>query len=59
MLTATNTDGDSDSIACMAGALAGAYVGIDGIKASWRSGVERSGELFALGRRLFAAARAE
>jgi len=59
VLTATNTDGDSDSIACMAGALAGAYVGIDGIRSAWTARVERSSELFDLGRRLAQAARAE
>jgi ADP-ribosylglycohydrolase len=52
--TAVNTDGDSDSIACIAGALSGARLGLDAIPAAWRAGVERSAELHALGARLAA-----
>jgi len=31
VLCAANTNGDSDSIACMAGAISGAYLGINAI----------------------------
>jgi ADP-ribosylglycohydrolase len=57
--TAANTDGDSDSIACMAGAIAGAYVGASGIPERFRSSVENSAALHDLGRRLFERARSE
>jgi ADP-ribosylglycohydrolase len=40
--TAVNTDGDSDSLACIAGALSGAYNGIEAIPSQWRREVENS-----------------
>lgn len=52
VLTATNTDGDSDSIACIAGALSGAFNGLEAIPASWRDQVEDSPRLHALAERL-------
>jgi ADP-ribosylglycohydrolase len=58
VLTAANTDGDSDSIACIAGSIAGAYVGASGIPERWRRGVERAAELERLARLLYRAARA-
>lgn len=55
VLTAANTDGDSDSIACIAGSITGAYVGASGIPERWRRTVERAGELEEIGRRLYRA----
>jgi ADP-ribosylglycohydrolase len=56
VLTAANTDGDSDSIACIAGSIAGAYVGANGIPERWRRRVERAAELEDVARRLHRAA---
>jgi ADP-ribosylglycohydrolase len=39
------TRGDSDSIACLAGAFAGAHLGIGAFPAEWRGQIEYSGEL--------------
>ncbi len=39
------TSGDSDSIACIAGALAGAYHGIDGWDSSWLNRIEYRDEI--------------
>jgi len=52
VLAATNTDGDSDSIACIAGALSGAYNGLGAIPLSWREGVEDAPRLHELGEAL-------
>lgn len=57
VLLAVNTDGDSDSIACIAGSLVGARVGLAGIPERWARDVERSQDLVALGQRLYAAKR--
>ncbi|MBJ6646901.1 ADP-ribosylglycohydrolase family protein [Streptomyces griseoincarnatus] len=43
------TSGDSDSIACLAGAFAGAYLGADAWPADWADRIEYRDELFALG----------
>lgn len=40
VLRAANTEGDSDSIACIAGAISGAYNGLEAIPAKWVRGVE-------------------
>jgi ADP-ribosylglycohydrolase len=40
--TAANTDGDSDSIACIAGGISGAFNGADAIPANMRDGVENA-----------------
>jgi ADP-ribosylglycohydrolase len=40
VITAANTDGDSDSIACIAGSISGAFNGINCIPQHWREGVE-------------------
>lgn len=50
-----NSPGDSDSIACIAGALAGAFYGIEGIPTSWVEIIERRDELLMLSRTLLAA----
>ncbi|MFI5686461.1 ADP-ribosylglycohydrolase family protein [Streptomyces sp. NPDC051636] len=43
------TSGDSDSIACLTGAFAGAYLGADAWPAEWAERIEYRGELLALG----------
>ncbi|MCX4566049.1 ADP-ribosylglycohydrolase family protein [Streptomyces viridodiastaticus] len=43
------TSGDSDSIACLAGAFAGAYLGADAWPADWASRIEYRDELLTLG----------
>jgi ADP-ribosylglycohydrolase len=50
--TAATTDGDSDSIACIAGGIAGARVGVAAIPERWRTGVENAAGLRALAARL-------
>jgi ADP-ribosylglycohydrolase len=57
VLTGVNTVGDSDSIACIAGAISGAYNGLDAIPDHWRSGVEDSAHLHEIGAELLRAAR--
>jgi ADP-ribosylglycohydrolase len=52
VITAANTDGDSDSIACIAGSISGAFNGIDAIPSHWRETVENASELFALAQKL-------
>lgn len=53
VLTAANTNGDSDSIACISGAIAGAYHGIDAIPANWIKQIENPRYLFDVSKRLF------
>jgi ADP-ribosylglycohydrolase len=57
MRRAANTNGDSDSIACIAGGIMGARLGLDSIPADWRSRCENASGISDLARRL-AAARA-
>lgn len=45
---AANTDGDSDSIACIAGGIMGARLGLSAIPADWRARCERREELIQL-----------
>ncbi len=52
ILEGTNTPGDSDSLATLAGALVGARCGIDAFPPEWVRDVERSEELQALARRI-------
>lgn len=42
VLRGANTEGDSDSIACIAGGLSGAYLGIDAIPEDWIQRIEKS-----------------
>ncbi len=56
VLTAANTDGDSDSIACIAGGIAGAALGVSAIPPLWLQVLENVEGLTALGRRLYRAA---
>jgi len=58
VLHAANTDGDSDSLACIAGAISGAYNGLDAIPQEWRDGIERVGYLTDVADRLCAFALA-
>ena len=51
ILEGANSDGDSDSIATLAGALLGARCGIEALPADWVQDVERSDELRALAER--------
>lgn len=48
ILEGANADGDSDSIATLAGAIVGARVGIEAIPSDWTRDVERSQELLLL-----------
>ncbi len=58
VLTAVNTDGDSDSIAAITGSIMGARLGIDEIPKTWRESVENPHELLELGQLLWKARRA-
>ncbi len=53
VLTAVNTDGDSDSLATITGSMLGARLGIESIPEDWRNGVEDSRYLHVLGKRLW------
>jgi ADP-ribosylglycohydrolase len=57
VLRGANTNGDSDSIACIAGAFSGAYVGKDGIPLRWLVKIEKSDYLADLAERLAEAVR--
>ncbi len=52
VLTAATTDGDSDSLACIAGGIAGAYLGAAAIPAKWRRDVENAAALRDLAQRI-------
>jgi ADP-ribosylglycohydrolase len=52
VLAAANTDGDSDSIACIAGAISGAFNGLGSIPTRWQEEVENSTVLRDVARRL-------
>jgi ADP-ribosylglycohydrolase len=54
--TAINTDGDSDSIGCIAGSISGAFNGAAAIPEHWRTGVENSAQLQQLAEQLWCAA---
>ncbi|WP_158841002.1 ADP-ribosylglycohydrolase family protein [Saccharothrix deserti] len=47
---AATTSGDSDSIACLAGAFAGAAHGLDAWPEEWAERIEHGDELAAFGR---------
>lgn len=48
LVYAANTDGDSDSIACIAGSIAGAFHGEGAVPARWVEGLENRDALIAL-----------
>lgn len=56
-LRGANSSGDSDSIACIAGSIAGALGGIDAVPAQWVAQVEKSARLDALARSLWDASQ--
>lgn len=58
VLRAANTSGDSDAIACIAGALAGAHGGLAALPAAWVTGVEKAAVLDLLARSLYESAEA-
>lgn len=55
ILRAANTDGDSDSIACIAGGIAGAALGVDAIPLAWLEVLENAEYLRDLGSQLYQA----
>jgi ADP-ribosylglycohydrolase len=55
VLTGANTVGDSDSIACIAGAISGAYNGLDAIPKKWRAEVENASYLLQISAELMKA----
>lgn len=59
VLLAANTVGDSDSIACIAGAWMGARLGLEGIPASWQERIEDRAKLTLIANRLHAEAGLE
>jgi len=50
--TRGNTNGDSDSIACIGGSISGAYLGVDAIPEDWITRIEKSQYLDDLATRL-------
>jgi ADP-ribosylglycohydrolase len=54
VIRGANTNGDSDSIACIAGSISGAYLGIDAIPTEWATQIEKSDYIRSLAERLFA-----
>ena len=52
VLRGANTNGDSDSVACIAGGISGAYLGIDAIPEKWVKHVEKVQFLSTLAERL-------
>jgi ADP-ribosylglycohydrolase len=54
IIRGANTNGDSDSIACIAGSISGAYLGIDAIPPEWVTKIEKSPYLEDLSQRLVA-----
>lgn len=52
VIRGANTDGDSDSIACIAGSISGAYLGIEAIPEDWVKRIEKSEYLDDLALRL-------
>lgn len=54
VITAANTDGDSDTIACIAGGISGAYNGASAIPREWRERVENAAGLRDVAARLLA-----
>ena len=55
VLTGANSEGDSDSIACLAGAISGAYNGRETLPARWRQQVEDAPDVRAVAEELSSA----
>ena len=53
VLRGANTNGDSDSIACIAGSISGTFLGIEAIPTNWVTNIEKSKYLEELALRLF------
>jgi len=53
VLMGANTDGDSDTIACITGSITGAALGLDAIPSHWRQQVEDSQYLHKMGQKLW------
>ncbi len=45
VITAVNMDGDSDSVGCIAGAISGAFNGVEAVPESWRLAIEQRDKL--------------
>jgi ADP-ribosylglycohydrolase len=54
VIRGANSDGDSDSIACIAGSSSGAYLGVNAIPIEWVKSIEKSSYLEDLAQRLAA-----
>jgi ADP-ribosylglycohydrolase len=52
VLRGANTNGDSDSIACIAGSISGAWLGVKAISEDWAQRIEKAGALNSLAERL-------
>jgi ADP-ribosylglycohydrolase len=52
VIRGANTNGDSDSIACIGGSISGAYLGVEAIRNNWMKRIEKSGYLEDLALRL-------
>jgi len=52
VIRGANTNGDSDSIACIGGSISGAYLGVEAIPDNWIKRIEKSHYLEALATRL-------
>ncbi len=52
VIRGANTNGDSDSIACIGGAISGAYLGIEAIPEDWAKSIEKTDYLDDLATRL-------
>jgi len=52
VIRAANTNGDSDSIACIAGSISGAYLGVQAIPEAWIERIEKADYLADLAERL-------
>lgn len=53
MLRGANTNGDSDSMACIAGSISGAYLGVEAIPTKWIKKIEKTECLDELSHRLY------
>jgi ADP-ribosylglycohydrolase len=58
LMVAINAGGDTDTIAAITGALAGAYHGLSGIPERWRKGVQNYDKIIEIARALHKTARA-
>ena len=52
VIRGANTNGDSDSVACIGGSISGAYLGVDAIPTNWVQRIEKTEYLDELAKRL-------